>query len=140
MINPKKYTSKKDFIAAVTATNYDIIIIDLFFNGNTTFTETEINQHKNKAIGGKRLVIAYMSIGEAEVYRYYWQQTWLTNKPVWLDAENPDWAGNYKVKYWNKDWQSIMFGNDNSYLKKILNANFDGVYLDIIDGFEYYER
>ncbi len=61
------------------------------------------------------------------------------DKPDWLDKENPDWEGNYKVWYWEKDWQDIIFGNDNSYLKKILNAGFDGVYLDIIDAFEYYE-
>ncbi len=48
-------------------------------------------------------------------------------------------ATNYKVRYWEDGWQDIIFGNDNSYLKKILDAGFDGVYLDIIDGFEYFE-
>jgi len=56
-----------------------------------------------------------------------------------LDAENPDWEGNYKVKYWNTGWQSIIYGNENAYLTKVVDANFDGVYLDIIDAFEYYE-
>ena len=84
-------------------------------------------------------MISYMSIGESEDYRYYWQANWSTNKPEWLDAENPDWPGNFKVKYWNPEWQSIIYGNDGSYLKKILDAGFDGVYLDIIDAFEFYE-
>lgn len=35
-------------------------------------------------------------------------------------------------------WQAIIYGNDNSYLKKIIDAGFDGVYLDIIDAFEYF--
>lgn len=48
-------------------------------------------------------------------------------------AENPEWKGNYKVQYWNADWKSIIFGNDNSYTKKLLNSHFDGAYLDIID-------
>ncbi len=81
-----------------------------------------------------------MSIGEAEDYRYYWQTSWSTTKPAWLDAENPEWKGNYKVKYWYSDWQKLIYGNDSSYTKKILNAGFDGVYLDIIDAFEYYEK
>jgi len=34
----------------------------------------------------------------------------------------------------------IIYGNNNSYLKKILDAGFDGVYLDIIDAFEYFEN
>lgn len=139
LINPTNFTSKNEFITAVTATNYDLLIMDLFFKDGIPFTSAEITQLKNKANGGKRLIISYMSIGEAENYRYYWQTSWNTNKPVWLDTENPNWAGNYKVKYWNTEWQNIIYGNDSSYLKKILNAGFDGVYLDIIDAFEYYE-
>lgn len=139
LINPSSFATKNDFITAVTSTNYDLLIMDLFFNDGTQFTSSEITQLKNKANGGKRLIISYMSIGEAENYRYYWQSSWNTNKPTWLDSENPYWAGNYKVKYWNTEWQDIIYGNDNSYLKKIVDANFDGVYLDIIDAFEHFE-
>ncbi|AWI26448.1 endo alpha-1,4 polygalactosaminidase [Flavobacterium pallidum] len=139
LINAENFNSKGDFINAVKATNYDAVIMDLYFNDGTAFTAAEIQQLKEKANGGKRIVICYMSIGEAEDYRYYWQNSWLSDKPDWLTAENPDWPGNYKVKYWNADWQQIIYGNDNSYLKKILDASFDGVYLDIIDAFEYFE-
>lgn len=140
LINPSNFSSKTDFVTAVTATNYDLLIMDLFFTDGTAFSNAEIAQLKNKANGGKRLIISYMSIGEAENYRYYWQTSWNTNKPSWLNGKNPNWAGNYKVKYWYPEWQNIIYGNDNSYLKKILNASFDGVYLDIIDAFEYYEE
>jgi cysteinyl-tRNA synthetase len=140
LINVVNYNSKSDFINTITSTNYDLLIMDLFFDDGTEFTATEINQLKNKANGGKRIIISYMSIGEAEKYRYYWQSSWNSNKPSWMDAENPDWAGNFKVKYWEVEWQNIIFENDSSYLKKILNAGFDGVYLDIIDAFEYYEQ
>ena len=85
------------------------------------------------------MVVAYMSIGEAEDYRYYWQSTWKNDKPIWLAKENPNWPGNYKVRYWEEEWQSIIYGNNDSYLKKIIDAGFDGVYLDIIDAFEYFE-
>lgn len=140
LINPINFTTKSEFITAITSTNYDLLIMDLFFKDGTQFTSSEITQLKNKANGGKRLIISYMSIGEAENYRYYWQPNWNTNKPNWLDTENPNWAGNYKVKYWNTEWQNIIYGNNNSYLKKIIDSNFDGVYLDIIDAFEYYEQ
>ena len=139
LINPQNYTSKADFINAVTSTNYDLLIMDLYFNETTEFTEGEIGQLKNKANGGKRLIISYMSIGEAENYRYYWQSGWKTGNPSWLGDENREWAGNYKVRYWETEWQKIIFGNDNSYLNKIINAGFDGVYLDIIDAFEFFE-
>ena len=139
MINSENFAAKQDYISAVSATNYDAIIMDLYHN-ETAYTSTEINQLKTKQNGRKRLVICYMSIGEAEDYRYYWQESWVTDKPDWLEPENPDWEGNYKVKYWETEWQNIIFGNDNSYLKMILDAGFDGTYLDIIDGFEYFEE
>nr|NQU92653.1 endo alpha-1,4 polygalactosaminidase [Bacteroidota bacterium] len=139
LINPENFNSKTAIIDAVTSTNYDLLIMDLFFNEDSEFTAAEINQLKNKANGGKRLVISYMSIGEAEDYRYYWQASWSSNPPSWVEAGNPDWEGNYKVKYWEGEWQDIIYGNDNSYLKKIIDANFDGVYLDIIDAFEFFE-
>ena len=138
LINPDNYNSKTEFINAVIATNYDLLIMDLYYEG-TTFSSDEINQLRAKANGANRLVICYMSIGEAEDYRYYWENEWNNNRPDWLDTENPDWAGNFKVKYWDPDWQNIIYGHDNSYLKMILDANFDGVYLDIIDAFEFYE-
>lgn len=139
LINPENYNSKQDFIAAIRVTNYDLLIMDLFFKDGQAFSASEIAQLRSKANGGQRLVIAYMSIGEAEDYRYYWQTDWNANKPAWLDIENPDWEGNFKVMYWHSDWQSIIYGNDNSYAKKILDADFDGLYLDIIDGYEYFE-
>lgn len=139
LINPQNFTAKTDFINALASTNYDLIITDLFFEDDGAFTIAEINRLKQKANGGKRLVVCYLSIGEAEDYRYYWQSEWRKNKPVWMEKENPDWAGNFKVRYWDKAWQDIIFGNDSSYLKKIINAGFDGVYLDIIDAYEYFE-
>ncbi len=139
LINPENYSTKQAFINAVSQTNYDLVLIDYFFN-EEEFTVSEITSLKTKLNGGKRLVISYMSIGEAEDYRYYWQSDWNRNEPEWLDKENPNWKGNYKVWYWNSDWQAIIFGNDTSYLKKILDAGFDGVYLDIIDAFEYYDE
>lgn len=139
LINTSGFNTKSEMINAINATNYDLIIMDLFFEDGAEFTLSEVNQLKTKSNGGSRLVLCYMSIGEAEDYRYYWQASWNTNKPDWMDGENPDWPGNYKVKYWEEGWQDIIFGNDDSYAKKILNAGFDGVYLDIIDAFEYYE-
>ncbi len=138
LINFNLYPSKTDLIDALKNTDYDLIIMDLFFN-EEPFTPAEISQLKTKSSGGTRLVISYMSIGEAEDYRYYWQPSWAIGNPPWIIAENPGWTGNYIVEYWEAQWQDIIFGNDTSYLKKIIDAGFDGVYLDLIDAFEYFE-
>jgi len=137
LIDPTNFT-KSQFIGAINNTNYDLVIMDLFIN-NEEFSAAEIESMKQKKDGGKRLLICYMSIGEAEDYRYYWQAAWNTSKPSWLGAENPAWPGNYQVNYWDKNWQNIIYGNDQSYAKRILDAHFDGVYLDKIDAFENFE-
>jgi cysteinyl-tRNA synthetase len=139
LINPENFAAKQDFINAVSNTDYDLIIMDCFFR-ESEYTGGEIAQLKTKRSGGDRLVFSYMSIGEAEDYRYYWQTDWNDHPPEWLEVENPDWEGNYKVRYWYEAWQGIICGQNDSYLSKILGAGFDGVYLDIIDAFEYFEE
>lgn len=139
LINPESYSSKTDFLDAICSTNYDLVIVDLFFD-DSPLTPTDIARIKIKDNGAERLVICYMSIGEAENYRYYWKDDWAESTPAWLGQENPDWEGNYKVNYWDPEWQQLIYGNDQSYAKMILNAGFDGVYLDLIDAFEYYEE
>ena len=139
LLNPTGFGNKAAFLDAVRGTNYDAVIIDLFYDGTEALTSFDVAGLKTKANGGKRLVIAYMSIGEAENYRYYWNPVWRLSRPAWLLGENPDWPGNYKVRYWDPAWQTIIYGNDRSYLKRIIDAGFDGVYLDLIDAFEYFE-
>jgi cysteinyl-tRNA synthetase len=88
-------------------------------------------------------VVAYLSIGEAEDYRPYWRKQWDADKdgrpdalaPDFLLAVNPDWVGNYRVKYWSKDWQAII----GVCADEIVAQGFDGMYLDIVDGFEFFE-
>jgi cysteinyl-tRNA synthetase len=139
LLNPETFPSKESFLDSLRKTNYDLLIIDLVFREDEALAIEDVTSLKTKLNGGARLVICYMSVGEAEDYRYYWQPGWKSGNPEWLDAPNPDWPGNYKVRYWYPEWQAIISGNDNSYLKKIIDAGFDGVYLDIVDAFEYYE-
>lgn len=139
LINGDNFSTKQDFISAVSATNYDAVIMDLYHN-NKIYTHSEIEQLKTKQNGGKRLVIFYLSIGEAEDYRYYWQSDWKVGNPEFLEKEDPNWSGNYYVKYWDNDWQNVIYGNDASYLKKVVDTGFNGVYLDLIDAFEYFEE
>ena len=140
LIDNENFDSKEDFIKKVSATNYDLIVMDLFFKDGSAFTAAEVERLKVKANGGKRLVVCYLSIGEAEEYRYYWEAAWKHHKPAWLSRENPSWPGNYKVRYWYPEWQNLICGEGDSYLNRILAARFDGVYLDIVDAFEYFEN
>lgn len=139
LINPGQYDSRADFIAAVAATDYDVVLVDVFYDRDEALTAADVAALGTKANGGRRLVIAYFSIGEAEDYRYYWQPAWDGDPPAFLAAENEDWPGNYKVRYWDLQWQAVLFGSPEAYLDRIVAAGFDGVYLDIIDAYEYFE-
>ncbi|MDA1257294.1 MAG: endo alpha-1,4 polygalactosaminidase [Chloroflexi bacterium] len=126
-------------LEAISSARPPVVVIDHSRDGSPegAFTKVEIQQLRS-ALPEPALVIAYMSIGEAEDYRYYWQDDWKSGNPEWLDSVNPDWAGNFKVRYWDPDWQRVVFGGEGAYLDRILAAGFDGVYLDIIDAYEYF--
>jgi len=63
------------------------------------YQREEIEKIKENGI----IPIAYVSIGEAENYRFYWKSEWDSVPPDWLGEENPEWHGNYAVKYWYKE-------------------------------------
>ena len=95
---------------------------------------------KTKANGGKRLVLCYVSIGEAEDYRSYWKKGWRPGRPAFLGPENPHWKRNFAVKYWEPAWQALFVGGEDSYLSRVLSAGFDGIYLDKVDEYECFEE
>jgi cysteinyl-tRNA synthetase len=138
LLNPGDYHSKDAYLADLRNTNYDLLIIDLYFD-DEPLSKADIQSLKVKKNGGMRLVYAYMSVGEAEDYRAYWQKSWEKQRPDWIADLNEDWKGNYKVKYWRQEWRNLLFGNPDAYLDKILAAGFDGSFLDVIDAYEYFE-
>ena len=118
----------------------DLIVIDYSASGGpeAAFSPQQIAQIKNSG----KIVLCYLSIGEAETYRWYWENSWDANHdgipdggaPHWLGPANPDWLDNYKVRYWEPGWQSIVF----QYLDTIIAQGFDGIYMDIVDAYYYW--
>ena len=54
---------------------------------------------------------------------------------AFLGPENPDWKGNYKVRYWQPEWQALIQAR----IVELADAGFDGAYLDIIDAWECFD-
>lgn len=125
-------------LAALAALPVDLLVIDHARNGNVALAAAEVAGLRQKPDGTPRIVLSYLSIGEAEDYRTYWQPEWSVAPPSWLGTENPNWPGNYAVDFWNPDWQGLIFGHPGALLDIILDQGFDGVYLDRVDG--YYGR
>lgn len=112
----------------------DWIVLDAHYSSDEPWTTEDLTAIRAGKSGCK--VIGYLSIGEAEDYRPYWQSGWRTNAPMFLLGENPDWKGNYRVKYWHSAWQQLILAD----VDKLMATGFDGVYLDIVDGFETFEQ
>jgi cysteinyl-tRNA synthetase len=120
-------------LKAVADTAYDLVIIDYSADGTEEgeFTAAEIATLRDSP-SGRKIVLAYLSIGEAEDYRFYWEDDWRPGAPGLLRGPNPDWPGNYQVDYWDPQWQTIILG----YVDRLVAAGFDGAYLDLIDAYE----
>jgi len=124
----------------IAATDFDLVVMDYSRDGtaDTELTTSDIATLKNSG----KVVLGYLSIGQAEDYRYYWQPSWKQTPPVWLGRDDPNWRGNYFVHYWDDHWKSILYGTisgpDKSYLDRIIDQGFDGIYLDIVDAYYYW--
>ncbi len=121
--------------AAIGQAGFDLAVIDYAADGTdeTAFSRERIDSLRN-AVAGPSIVLSYLSIGEAEDYRFYWQTGWKPGNPSWLGHENSDWEGNFRVAYWDSGWRDIVM----RYLDKIQDAGFDGVYCDLVDQYEYF--
>ena len=127
-------------VEELSRSDFDLLVVD-FANGERPWTKSEVLALQRKPDGSRRLVLAYLSIGEAEDYRFYWKKKWKKHRPSFLAAANKEWKGNYKVRYWRSEWQRIIIGDadsDDSYLDQIVEAGFDGAYLDIVDAYEFF--
>ena len=109
----------------------DIVVIDYSYDGSDEKRYSKEDIEKIKKAGS--IVLSYINIGQAEDYRFYWKKSWSESPPRWIIEEDPEWKGDYYIKYWRLGWKEIIY----SYIDKILEEGFDGVYLDRVDAFEY---
>lgn len=126
--------------AVIAASPYDLVVIDYSRNGTDAqrFTAAEVALMQKKPDGSRRIVLAYLSVGEAEDYRYYWQQAWEKNPPAWMGSPNCRWKGDHRVRHWAPEWQAIIFGTPKSYVGRLIDAGYDGAWLDRVDIFYYW--
>jgi len=129
------YQLQRADLDRIGETAFDLAVVTLATAGSSPAV---IPALKN-SLGGPKIILCYMSIGQSETYRWYWQPEWETNPPAWLDVPDGVWAGDHWVHYWDPDWQRIIYGTPESYLDQILALGFDGVYLDRVDAYWYYQ-
>ena len=139
LTDSSKFDRQQDFVIAISDTNYDVIIVDVFHKGRTPYSKAAVQGMKFKKLGARRLVFAYMNIGEAENYRYYWRDTWREGEPSFISESIPENPDKHYVEYWQAGWRRIITGNTNSYIYGIIKQGFDGVILGGLDSFKFFE-
>jgi len=85
-------------------------------------------------INNKVITIAYVSLGEAEDYRAYWQEI---KEKAWVIGKNPNWKGNYYVDVRDKEWQGIIMDR---IIPEIIKKGFKGIMLDTLDMAQFLEE
>jgi cysteinyl-tRNA synthetase len=150
--------------AEVAASSHDLVVIDPTRNGDAAapLRTEEVVRMKRKPGGGRRIVLAYVNVGEAEDHRAYWNESWIVTRgpgaaaasppqpdaaasplerwisdtaPPWLGDETGPGSGSFAVKYWDAGWQALIFGAPSSLVERALAQGFDGVFLDRVDAF-----
>lgn len=150
-------------VTRIAKSRYDMVVLEPtrtdWASGDQKFnTRGMVNSIKNSWASDRvhrKLVIAYLDIGEAENWRWYWKWSKDWNKgekkprdwPSYILKPDPDgWGGDFPVAYWDSRWKNIIiqgkninslpYGNYHSCMDEILKDGFDGVYLDWVEGYD----
>jgi cysteinyl-tRNA synthetase len=148
-------------VDALVQSKYDLLVLeptrtDFVSEGSRDFnTAGMVARIKASAAHDgqhRKLLLAYIDIGEAENWRWYW--TWSADWPAgqprpagwpgWIVTPDPDgWAGNFPVAFWDAAWKDIViYGTQHppaagrdfvSVLDEVIKDGFDGVYLDWVE-------
>ncbi|MCB1505062.1 MAG: endo alpha-1,4 polygalactosaminidase [Hyphomicrobiaceae bacterium] len=133
--------------ASATGVPYDLLVVDATTgvgDGNA-MSSADVARLQQAADGKRRIVVSYLSIGEAEDYRpdYFSTEYLQEDAPDWLMHENPEWKGNRIISFCDEGWQRTILGDENgrnvynsiepSPLFRLIELGLDGVYLDRVD-------
>jgi cysteinyl-tRNA synthetase len=133
---------------------YDLLVVDATTGlaAGRPFLAEEVARLKRKPDGTRRLVVSYVSVGEAEDYRpdYFTSEYMTEDAPDWLMQENRQWKGNRIIRFCSEGWQKTILGDENgrnvynsidpSPLYRLLDLGFDGIYLDRVDVYAEVEK
>lgn len=127
----------------IAGSDYEMVVIDPTRDGRneTRYASEEIASIQENGA----TVLAYITVGEASAFKSYWKEEWgreengtlivTEDAPGWIGrVPNPNWPESVKVRYWEEEWWAIL----EKELDRIQEAGFDGVYLDLVDAFEYW--
>ncbi|MDO8494835.1 MAG: endo alpha-1,4 polygalactosaminidase [Deltaproteobacteria bacterium] len=96
--------------------------------------EPENISPKTLTATGKIKFVGYLSVGEINESRSYWQA--IKEKPFVLKS-NPDWPGAHRVDIRAAQWRQLLL---ETIIPEILAKGYQGLFLDTVDTAEYLEE
>ncbi len=153
----------EEAVDSLAESRYDMLVLeptrtDWSSDARDFNTRQMVDRLKNTCANDgshRKLVIAYIDIGEAEDWRWYWNwsEEWEQGTPrpedwpEYIITHDPDgWGGNYPVAFWDDAWKDIViygqnqtsspYGDYNSIIDEVIKDGFDGIYLDWVEAFE----
>ncbi|MGE5503407.1 MAG: hypothetical protein ACM31L_03195 [Actinomycetota bacterium] len=135
LLKADRFGSRAQFVMAMEGTNYDVVAVDVAYRGGDALVKSDIYRMKFKNVGTPRLVLAVLPVGRAFDWRWYWQKDWEAGNPGFLFAVD-DEPGAFITDIGDPDWRKIM----GKYLTGIMDLGFDGVLLDDVGTYRWFEE
>jgi cysteinyl-tRNA synthetase len=137
-------------LAAAERSPFDLLVVDPTTGlvDERPMAAADVRRLRRKADGAPRVVLGYLSVGEAEDYRadYFTAEYLEEDAPDWLMHENPRWKGNRIIRFCAEGWQQTILGDaqgrsvynsiEASPLYRMIELGLDGVYLDRVDVYQ----
>lgn len=77
-----------------------------------------------------RVCLAYLSLGEAEEFRWYWNEV---RGAAWILGENPNWGRDHLVDTRSHAWRHLVV---KQVARRLIDRGYDGFMLDTLDTVE----
>ena len=118
--NYSNFNTKARFLLTVKNLQYDMLIIEPYYNKGHYFTASDIEFMKYKK-GNKlnrRLVYAYLDMSHLQKQSKFYSETFMENNTI---------------KYWSDEWKDTLFTRgEGSITDYFIKSGYDGVFVDNI--------
>ena len=136
LLNDEDYADRYRLIGDVRNSNFDMVVIDPFFQSKTPYTPEDVDSLKYKKNGAKRLVLAAVNLSELSENSYLWHKEWRKSRPNWLVVKSVVTPHTFVAQYWLPEWKHLL----SRHIKGITDSGYDGVFLTGIENHRYFEQ
>lgn len=136
LLRADRFGNKAEWLMAMEGTNHDAMLIDVSHRGSDPLTKDEVKRLRFKELGAPRLMLAVLPLGKAYDWRWYWKKGWEAGNPAFLFAPDSDEPGSFITEMSDPQWKELL----GKYIAGIMDLGFDGVVLDDLDTYLWFEE